>query len=95
MREATSLVTRYSTRARNRKTEDYLPGAVSFAVTGYGLDLITNQRSVPSVGKNRGGRLCLVACSNEYAKRNSAGSLHARPKNEIPTGSPCTCPAGT
>ena len=37
----------------------------------------------------------MVACSNAYANLISAGSLHARPKNEIPTGNPKTSPAGT
>jgi hypothetical protein len=37
----------------------------------------------------------LVACSNANAIFNSVGSLHARPKNEIPTGSPNRLPAVT
>src|SRR5580692_5084993 len=48
------------------------------------------------VGKNFGDVLTFVACSNEYASLISTPSLHARPKNEIPTGSaPNANPAGT
>ena len=42
----------------------------------------------PAVGKKLGGRLALVACSNEYAILRSVGSLQAGPKNDIPKGSP-------
>ena len=38
---------------------------------------------------------CLVACSYEYAILISAASLHARPKNESPTGRPKMNPMGT
>ncbi len=38
------------------------------------------------VGKNRGACRALVACSNEYANLINVGSLHARPKKDIPTG---------
>src|ERR1022692_4065261 len=49
-----------------------------------------------TVGKNFGAFLTFVACSNEYASLMSTPSLHARPKNEIPTGSaPHANPAGT
>jgi hypothetical protein len=48
-----------------------------------------------SVGKNRGGFLAWIDCSNPYAIFSSVGSLHARPKKEIPTGKPKTNPAGT
>ena len=48
-----------------------------------------------AVGRNLGGLLNFVACSNEYASLMSTGSLHARPKKEIPTGRPKTNPAGT
>src|ERR1700682_673001 len=47
------------------------------------------------LAKNRGAFLAFVACSNPYASRINTGSLHARPKNEIPTGKPNTNPAGT
>jgi hypothetical protein len=36
-----------------------------------------------------------VACSNAYANFSSFPSLHAPAKNEMPTGSPRTKPAGT
>jgi len=39
-------------------------------------------------GKNRGALRNFVACSKEYANLINTGSLHARPKNEIPTGKP-------
>jgi len=38
--------------------------------------------------KNRGALRNFVACSNANASLISTGSLHARPKNEIPTGKP-------
>ena len=44
---------------------------------------------------NVGGRRARLACSNAKAMRSSVGSLHARPKNDMPTGSPDTKPAGT
>jgi sporulation protein YlmC with PRC-barrel domain len=47
------------------------------------------------LGRNAGGFLTFVSCSNPYAILISVGSLHARPKNEMPTGSPKTNPAGT
>ena len=37
----------------------------------------------------------LAACSNAYAMRINFASVHARPKNEMPTGSPNAYPAGT
>src|SRR6266404_2144686 len=40
------------------------------------------------VGRKRGFCRAFVSCSNEYAILNNVGSLHARPKKEIPTGSP-------
>ncbi len=46
-------------------------------------------------GGNPGGRRTRVDCSNAYASRISNASLQALPKNEMPTGSPCTNPAGT
>jgi len=48
-----------------------------------------------AVVKNFGGLRECVACSKAYANFSSAGSLHARPKNEMPTGNPKTNPAGT
>jgi len=48
-----------------------------------------------TVGMNCGAFLALVSCSNPYAILNSVGSLHARPKNEMPTGKPKMNPAGT
>src|SRR5271157_2256604 len=48
-----------------------------------------------AVARNRGGRRCRVACSNEYASLIRVGSLQARPKNEIPTGKPERNPAVT
>src|SRR4029077_12771114 len=38
--------------------------------------------------KNRGGLRNFVACSKAYASLINTGSLHARPKNEMPTGKP-------
>ena len=47
-------------------------------------------------GAEAGGRLCLVACSYEYASPMSVGSLHARPNNVTPAGSsPRVYPIGT
>ena len=43
----------------------------------------------------RGDLLAKVVCSKAYASPSRAGSLHAEPKKEIPTGSPATNPAGT
>jgi len=51
--------------------------------------------SAPSVGMKVGARRCFVACSYAYAILINVGSLYARPKNEIPIGSPCEKPAGT
>jgi hypothetical protein len=48
-----------------------------------------------AVDKNFGDFRTLVACSNPYARLINVGSLHARPKNEIPTGKPKTYPIGT
>src|SRR6202050_4156564 len=48
-----------------------------------------------TLSKNPGGLRALVTCSNAYASLISVGSLHALPKNEIPTGKPATNPAGT
>ncbi len=48
-----------------------------------------------AVARNRGGLRDLVSPSKAWASFKSTGSLHARPKNEIPTGSPRTRPAGT
>src|SRR6266496_4748661 len=45
--------------------------------------------------RNCGARRALVACSNEYASLIKVGSLQARPKNEIPTGSPDKNPTVT
>src|SRR5579859_645351 len=47
------------------------------------------------VAAKPGALRSLVACSNANAILMSVGSLHARPKNEIPTGMPWTNPAGT
>ena len=47
-----------------------------------------------AVGKHFGGARNFVAWSNAKASLSSVGSLHARPKNELPTGSPETNPAG-
>ena len=56
-------------------------------------------RSVPpyisTLSKNLGAFRARVACSNAYAILINVGSLHARPKNETPTGIPKTNPAGT
>src|SRR2546427_5382648 len=46
-------------------------------------------------GAKRGGRRALVACSYANAYLISAASVHGRPTNESPTGSPRTCPMGT
>src|SRR5260370_5455772 len=48
----------------------------------YTLSLQTNF----AVAKNCGARRALVACSNANANLIKVDSLHARPKNEIPTG---------
>ena len=48
-----------------------------------------------AVARKRGARRWRVACSKAYAMRIRVGSLHARPKNETPTGRPWTKPAGT
>src|SRR4030095_13097622 len=48
-----------------------------------------------SVGINRGTRRALLCCSKANAIFNKIGSLQARPKNEMPTGSPRVSPAGT
>lgn len=48
-----------------------------------------------AVGRNFGIRRNFVDCSNANASFRSVGSLHALPKNEIPTGNPNTEPAGT
>jgi hypothetical protein len=45
--------------------------------------------------KNRGVLRNFVACSYPYASLINTGSLHARPKKEIPTGKPHTNPAVT
>ena len=39
-------------------------------------------------GAKLGGRRCFVACSYAYAILISVGSLHARPMNDSPSGSP-------
>ncbi len=46
-------------------------------------------------GAKRGGRRALLACSYANAYLISAASVHGRPTNESPTGSPRTCPMGT
>src|SRR5437867_3285598 len=48
-----------------------------------------------ALAANVGGRRALDACSYAYASFNNVGSLHARPMNDNPTGSPCTSPIGT
>jgi hypothetical protein len=48
-----------------------------------------------NLGMNRGGLLAWIVCSKPYAIFSRVGSLHARPKNETPTGKPKTNPAGT
>jgi hypothetical protein len=48
-----------------------------------------------AVGANVGARRCFVACSYAYASEMSFASLHAPPMKEMPTGRPCTWPAGT
>ena len=47
------------------------------------------------VAKNFGVLRECVDCSKAYANFSSVGSLHAQPKNDIPTGNPKTNPAGT
>jgi hypothetical protein len=42
----------------------------------------------PTVAKNLGALLTLVACSNPYASFSSVGSLYALPKNDSPYGIP-------
>jgi hypothetical protein len=51
--------------------------------------------NISAVAKNFGGFRKSVACSNAYANLSNVGSLHARPKKDIPTGNPDTNPAGT
>src|SRR5690348_3864177 len=48
-----------------------------------------------TVRANPGRRRAFLACSKLYASFSNIGSLHADPKNEIPTGKPRTKPAGT
>lgn len=48
-----------------------------------------------TLAKNSGPFRTFVNCSNPYAIFNNVPSLHARPKNETPTGNPNTNPAGT
>src|SRR3954468_23838201 len=69
------------------------------------LDLISDDqelagsvRPMPqifAVSRNCGFCRAFTSCSNPYAIFRSTASLHARPKNEIPTGSPKINPAGT
>jgi len=54
-----------------------------------------HSRRYAIVAGYRGALRAFVACSNANAYFSSAGSLHAPAKNEMPTGSPCTSPAGT
>src|SRR3954469_12410606 len=46
-------------------------------------------------GRNVGALRCFVACSYAYASLISVGSLHARPKNDKPTGRALASPIGT
>src|SRR6267154_691219 len=43
----------------------------------------------------RGGRRAFVACSYANASLIKVASVHGRPTNESPTGSPRTCPIGS
>jgi hypothetical protein len=62
----------------------------------YGISFIRSLVNyISTVSKNFGGLRECVACSKAYAYLRSAGSLHAAPKNDIPTGNPKTNPAGT
>ena len=47
-----------------------------------------------TLGRYFGALRAFVDCSNAYAILNNTGSLHARPKNDTPTGSPIAKPAG-
>ena len=48
-----------------------------------------------AVLRNFGAFRCFVACSKANASLIRVGSLHARPKNDNPAGSPNTEPIGT
>jgi len=48
-----------------------------------------------AVAKNFGGRRCFVACSYAKASLIKVDSLHARPKNATPMGTPYRYPIGT
>src|SRR5439155_6112213 len=48
-----------------------------------------------TVGRNRGGRRAVVACSSAYASLISIGSPYGRPMNDTPTGRPKTKPTGS
>jgi hypothetical protein len=50
---------------------------------------------VSALARNRGGWRAWNACSNAKASLISVDSWWAPPKNEMPTGSPNTYPAGT
>ena len=70
-----------------------LRAVLAWALTG---TTVLNAATHPlTVARKRGGRRALVACSNANAIPSNLGSLQARPKNEMPTGSSNTCPAGT
>jgi len=46
-------------------------------------------------GRNLGSNRALVAASKSAASASSLASLHGRPTNDRPTGSPKNCAAGT
>src|SRR4029453_13364714 len=62
---------------------------------GRGATTSSHEWDYPSVGRNRGARRWLVACSNVAANPMSAPSRRGPPMNEMPTGGSPTNPIGT
>jgi hypothetical protein len=75
--------------------------------TGHGTRITGHEEHAPNLApatrtpypstcaRNFGAFRNFVACSKLYASLIKTGSLHARPKNEIPTGKPKSNPAVT
>jgi hypothetical protein len=78
-----------SFRMNTSKTQDLKPFRMNtYKKRGEGARLVSWFPYDSTCSKNRGAFRNFVACSKPYASLIKTGSLHARPKNEMPTGKP-------
>jgi len=71
------------------RTQDLKPFRMNtYKKEGRGARLVSWFPYDSTWSKNRGAFRNFVACSKPYASLIKTGSLHARPKNEMPTGKP-------